>query len=209
MPQKHKNRLFSSLNVPFYKLEPVCTAASLPPKPHFVLQHAFRVTPSHWITTCPLHCLFPPMNQPAPPPKRPQFPIYRFFSSCPPFPCWLRKFPQSSSPQAAPLSFPPRRKHNAHHCLCNKKTLARHCRSPSTHHKSSQNHATISLNTWPYSHSRFALRHTPCMRFKLPAFTPPLSQYAFTFIAKLFVLPASLRPLVWPPLPTYALLFSP
>ncbi len=107
MPQKHKNRLFSPLNVPFYKLEPVCTAASLPPKPHFVIQHAFRVTPSHWITTCPLHCLFPPMNQPATPPKRPQFPIYRlfyrFFSSCPPFSMLAKKIPAKLfSPSGAP-----------------------------------------------------------------------------------------------------------
>ncbi len=44
--------------------------------------------------------------------------------------------------------------------------------SPSTHHKSSQNHTSIPLSTWPYSHSRFPLQHTPCMRSKHPFFPP-------------------------------------
>ncbi len=94
---QHKNQLFSSLNVPFYRLEPVCTAASLPPKPHFCSLACFRVTPSHRITTCPLH-----------PHHFLLIPLQHFSSQSrvsPPFPYRLRK-----SPKPPQSSLPPRTK---------------------------------------------------------------------------------------------------
>ncbi len=94
---QHKNQLFSSLNVPFYRLEPVCTAASLPPKPHFCSLACFRVTPSHRITTCPLHPHYFLL-----------IPLQHFSSQSrvsPPFPYRLRK-----SPKPPQSSLPPRTK---------------------------------------------------------------------------------------------------
>ncbi len=126
---KNKNRLFSSLNVPFYRLEPVCTAASLPPKPHFCSLACFTCHSKPLDNDLPPPLSFPP-NEPAGnfphTHKRPQFLIYRLFSSCPLFHtsylpssiCLAYAFKLSSSPHSSslltsqsptfsPTSFPP------------------------------------------------------------------------------------------------------
>ncbi len=53
-----------------------------------------------------------PLNIPPP-----QFLIYRLFSSCPPFPCRLRKPPQSSSSQALPPSRAPPKNESITHTI--------------------------------------------------------------------------------------------
>ncbi len=58
---------FPPLLFPFYRLKPVCTAASLPPKPHVCSPACFSCheKPKSWITTCPTPPLPQSPNEPA------------------------------------------------------------------------------------------------------------------------------------------------
>ncbi len=128
----------------------------------------------------------------------------------PPFSMLAKKIPAKLfSPSGAPKLSPQEREHNVYNCHSNKKhtcpslPLPQHSpqKLPKSCHHISKHLALLPFSFCPPAYALHALQ--------APRFYPPLSQYAFTFIAKLFVLPASLRPLVWHPLPTYALLFSP
>ncbi len=145
----------------------------------------------------------PPMNQPATSPshthKRPQFLIYRLFSSCPPFPYRLRK--SSQSPPKLPSKnesitrtiVTAMKKHlGPFHCGA----LPQHApqKLPKSHLHTSKH---LALLPFSFSSPAYALH-----ALQAP-FLPPISQHAFTFMSlKFATLPTSLRPLVWHPPPT-------